>query len=433
MFWLLAAPLLCLAAALVMLPFFRRPSGGASRLAAVRALYRQRLTEFDDDARLGILEAGERDEMEAELGQALLREWPAEESSAAPNQASGEGEAGPASAPPANDGIGRQLSDDFVREPPSQRRPSGNGGSRRPSGWAWLVAGLAVPLAAVGLYLHLGEPDAALLAQAPKVLGLDAGRDRSELDLWRTLLGQRVQSQPDEAGSWLLLGHVYMTDGDYAAAAAAFARVHGLAGEDAGVEVPWLQALFLAADGRLHPGAAALAERILARTPDQPTALEILALDAYGRQDFPAAASLFNRVLANPLAPLRRTALQGAFERARAQLGETAAIEVSITAPQPPPAAAALFVIARPPGGGMPYAVVRRPAAILPQTIRLDDAVSMNPSRPLSAADALEVVARISLAGTAAAHPGDWEWRSEALTLPEAAAPIVLAAQVSPP
>lgn len=420
MFWLPAAALLVLGAAFVVLPLLRKPPrGGGGHAAAVRLLYRQRLAELDDETRRELLEEGEREEMEAELGQVLLAEWP---SAGEPPErerlaAAEQGQAAPS-----------------VRERCAERPAAAAGAPLRAGGWAGLVVGLVVPLAAVGLYWHLGEPNAAVLAQAPKVVELDPVKDRIELDHWRTLLGERVVARPDEAGSWLLLGQVHMADADYAAAEAAFARAHGLAGEDAGLDLLWLQARYLAAGGRLDAVGLRLAEGVLARAPNQATALEILALDAYRRGDFPRAAAMFNRALANPLESLRRKVLQAAFEQARTQFGEgKPAIDVSVQAAQPPPEAAVLFLIARPPGGGMPYAAVRRPAAVLPRTIRLDDAVSMNPARPLSAAEAVEVVARISLAGTAAAHPGDWEWRSPPLAWAEAAAPIALRAELSPP
>lgn len=418
MFWLPAAALLVLGAAFVVLPLLRKPPrAGASRAAAVRMLYRQRLAELDDEARNELLEEGEREEMEAELGRALLAEWPSE------------------GAPPERERLA-SAEQGQAASPAGERRAErpAAGDPHRAGGWAGLIVGLALPLAAFGLYWQLGEPNAAVLAQAPKVMQLDPAKDRIELDRWRALLGERVLARPDEAGSWLLLGQVYMADADYAAAQAAFVRAHGLAGEDAGIDLLWLQARYLAAGGRLDEVGLRLAEGVLARAPNQATALEILALDAYRREDFARAAAMFNRALANPLDALRREALQAAFDQARAQFGQgKPAIDVSVQAAQPPPNAAVLFLVARPPGGGMPYAAVRRPAAVLPRTIRLDDAVSMNPARPLSAAEAVEVVARISLAGTAAAHPGDWEWRSPPLVWADAAAPIALRAELSPP
>ena len=418
MFWLFAAALLAGGAAFVVLPWLRRaPPGERSDRAAARSLYRQRMEELDDEARTGLLELGEREEMEAELGQTLLNEWDGEDSNRF-DKAAASADAGAS--------LGRQAT--------HCARPSTDAATGGAKGWSGLAAGITVALAAIGLYLHLGEPDAALLVQAPEVLNLDPAKDRAELERWRFLLSERVRARPDEAGAWFLLGHVYMAASDYAGAEAAFGRAHGLVGEDAGIDLYWLQARYLSAGGRLDEAGLRLAEGILERNPNQATALEVLALDAYRRQDFARAAALFNRALANPLEPLRRMVLQAAFKQARTQFGEgRPVIEVSVRALQPPPNAATLWLIARPPGGGMPYAVVRRPAAILPQTLRLDDAVSMSSARPLSAAEAVQVVARISLAGTAAGHPGDWEWLSPSLTLTNASAPIALQAELRPP
>ena len=387
MFWLLAALLGSAAAAFAVTPFFFGGRSGVERAATLRELYRQRLDELGDEARSGVLEAGQRQEMEAELGRALL--------------------------------------DEFGVQAPAAK------GSR---GWAWLVVGVAAPVATLALYLSLGEPDASWLSEASKMMRLDPAEDRIELDRWRTLLGRRVQRRASDAGSWFLLGRIYMADEDHAAAAAAFERAHELTGEDPGVDPHWLQARYLAAGGRLDEGASAIAERILARAPNQPMVLELLGLEAFRRADYGEAVALFNRALSNPLAPLPRRVLRTGFKQARARLGDVLpAIDVSVSAATPPPQGATLFIIARPPGGGMPYAVVRRPAALLPDTFRLDDAVSMNPAAPLSVAEQVQVVVRISRAGTATAHPGDWEWRSDALSIADVQAPLALQAELNPP
>ena len=387
MFWLWAALLGLAAAAFAAAPFFLGGRGGVGRGDTLRELYRQRLDELDDEAHSGLLEAGERPAMEAELGRALLSEYDAE-------------------APPA----------------------------KASRGWMWLAAGLAAPLTAIALYLSLGEPDAAMLADASKVMGLDPVADRIELDRWRARLGRRVQQRPEDAGSWFLLGGIYMADEDYAAAAAAFERAQALTGEDPSIDLHWLQARYLAAGGRLDEGAAALAERILAQNPNQPMVLELLGLEAFRQADYEKAVALFNRGLSNPLEALPRTVLRAGYQAARARLGDVLpAIDVSVAAATPPPEGATLFVIARPPGGGMPYAVLRRPASQLPGSFRLDDAVSMNPALPLSAAEQVEVVVRISRFGTATPHPGDWQWRSKPLAISDANAPLTLQAELKPP
>jgi cytochrome c-type biogenesis protein CcmH len=163
--------------------------------------------------------------------------------------------------------------------------------------------------------------------------------------------------------------------------------------------------------------------------------LELYAMDAFQRSDFAEAVSLLNRALSSPaLADEHRAALASGYQQARGHLGdELPALDVAIASASAAPVGSTLFVIARPLGGGMPYAVVRRPAGVLPTTIRLDDAVSMNPALPLSSAPAVEVVVRLSRAGTPMAHPGDWEWRSGEVSLEGLAAPVQLSAELRPP
>ena len=80
----------------------------------------------------------------------------------------------------------------------------------------------------------------------------------------------------------------------------------------------------------------------------------------------------------------------------------------------------------------MPYAVVRRSAAAVPFSVRLDDLVSMSETRPLSSAQEFEVVVRLSESGLAMAEEGDWQWHSSGLVLTEVELPVI-EARLSPP
>lgn len=290
-----------------------------------------------------------------------------------------------------------------------------------------------IPLLALLLYQQVGEPDAELLGGAAVVLELDPEHDRLELDRWRVRLAERLRRAPGDAQTQYLLGRVYLKDGEYARAAESFASAHAIVGDDPNIDLVWLQASFLAAGGRLDETAKGIAERVLAQEPNLVMVLEILAIDAYRGGDYRNAVGLFNRALGNAVEPGQRVALELFLKQARSMLGDLApSIDVEITAPQAPPASATLFVIARPVGGGMPFAVVRRAAAPLPSRVRLDDAVSMNPALPLSAAKEIEVVARISLTGAAVSHPGDWEWRSQPLPVADAGT-VTLTAELRSP
>ncbi|RMF09599.1 MAG: hypothetical protein D6773_01555 [Alphaproteobacteria bacterium] len=190
----------------------------------------------------------------------------------------------------------------------------------------------------------------------------------------------------------------------------------------------------MAAGGEIDETSRSLAEGILSRDPNQPFVLELLAVDAYRQGRFKESVSLLNRALGGVQSESYRRTLEAAYAEARKQLGDLpASVEVAVDVAGDVPSGSTLFVIARPVGGGMPFAVVRRPAGAFPQTIRLDDAVSMNPALPLSSAGEIEVVVRLSRTGLAMAHPGDWEWRSEPVRLAPGQAPLTLSATLAPP
>ena len=285
-----------------------------------------------------------------------------------------------------------------------------------------LFGGAALVLVAgsLGLYALLGQPKADALLATAEILQLPTAEvDGGErLRALTARVRARVDEDPEDAGSLYLLGIGELKLGAYEPAAAAFAQASTLVGEDLNLDLFWLQARFFADGGKLSEQTNAIAQRVLARAPNQPLVLELLSIAALQEQRFDAAVGLLNRALAGSLSVARRQSLSRGFEAARQSLGvQGPAIDVVIELNQTPPTDAVLFVIARPVGGGIPYAVVRRPAIAIPERVRLDDAVSMNPANPLSAGGEVEVVVRLSLSGEARAAAGDWEWRSEVVRL----------------
>ncbi|MCZ6854494.1 MAG: c-type cytochrome biogenesis protein CcmI [Gammaproteobacteria bacterium] len=395
--------LVLLALGLALLPFIRpRSSARQDRAQTVRAIYRGRLDELDAELVSGQLNIDTRTELEAELGAALLADF--------------------------TDTTAVTASDD---------RAAGEVGMSKKSRWALLTVAGLLPLASSAIYLSLGDPGALEIEGAEVVLQLDTQNHGGILSEWQDKLSSRVSAKPSDAQSWYLLGHVELKLNNYQRAAEAFAEAHKFHGNDISVDLYWLQARYLAASGQIDQGTTAIGMRILKTVPNQPLVLEMFAIDAFRESNFKEAVTFLNRALTNPLAPGQREALSSGFEAARAKLGDLKpSVDVSIEiadVESQVPEGATLFVIARPVGGGMPFAVVRRPGAKLPLTIRLDDAVSMNPAAGLSQAQVIEVVVRLSRSGQAMAQPGDWEWRSHAITLAELDDPLQLTALLNPP
>ena len=393
-FWLWAGICIAAAAAFVIYPLVRRSRQqlvGTDRAAMVRALYRDRLAELDGEVELGQLAPEARDAVAEEMGAALLADYPAD-----------------AAVPGAE------------HDPPAP-------------GLAVLVAGVLV-LASVAIYWQVGEPSGHTIVGAEAVMGLDARTQSAELEVWQGRLASRVAVKPEDAQSWYLLGHARLQLQRYPQAAEAFAMAHAVVGDDPNIDVYWLQARYLAAQGVIDGGTRAIAERLLAARPNHPLVLELFAIDAYRRGEYRPAVDFLSRALAGPLSPAQRASLSTSLEQARAQMGVLVpSIDLQIRTLQTPPPHATLFVIARPPGGGMPYAVVRRPSASFPIMVRLDDAVAMNPARPLSAAEEIQVVVRLSLDGGAQAQPGDWQWQSEPIGVAALDVPLTFAVELAAP
>lgn len=411
MFYLWAALLLVAAATVVFASLFRSGQdrsgqkrerqagialdGEAGADATVAALYRDRLQELRAELDGGQVSDTDRSVIEAELKAALLAD---------------------------------------VDSTPLEMKEAPVDSGLRSGRLLAAVSAVLLLASSVLVYNLVGDPLAMSLANAEIVFELDPSKDQAALEAWRERLEARVDAKPEDAKSWYLLGHADLRLGRFAAAAEAFSMARRSRGEDPSIDIFWLQARYMAANGQIDETSRAIAERILARDPNQPLVLEMFAIDAFQRGAFQESVSLLNRALTNPLQDEHRRTLETGLREARSRLGVLpGSVDVAIAADAQVPAGMTLFVIARPVGGGMPFAVVRRPAADFPRTVRLDDAVSMNPALPLSAAAEIEVVVRLSRSGAAMAHPGDWEWQSEPLIPGVEHEPLQLSALLTPP
>ena len=399
-FWLGALLLGAGAAAFVLWPLLRGRREAASRALRARsnlAVYEDRLAELETDRAEGRIGAAEFETLRTELERALLRDVdPADVEAAGTPDARG----------------GRTV---------------------------LLAAAVLAPLVALALYadwgLSLGSLGELELAGDVRVLDDTAAATEPELRALATRLAARTERAPDDPDAWFLLGRAALAVGEYERAARAFGRVSELT---AGAVVPGVfraQALYLADERSVTPRVRTAVDAVLERAPGQPIMLELLATDAFRGERWEEAAQLFARVLqagevSDP--ERQRFLLQGlTVARERAGLpplpfagagsaagsatgaGEgEASIAVEVTVPEEVlaalPATARLFVLARNPGGGMPLAVERHAPAARVQ-LELTAADAMGPAGSLASAGSVEVVARLSLAGTAARSEGDLE------------------------
>lgn len=281
-------------------------------------------------------------------------------------------------------------------------------------GWLYLLAAL-VPILSLALYFQISDPSLLDLRGAQRVLMATEGDP--ELQAWQSRLQSRVQKVPGDDQSWYLLGRTYLKLDQFAEAADAFAMADQLAGEQLDVLLYWLQARYLNSRGLLDEFSRTLADKLLQAHPDFPIVLEMLALDAFRREDFGTAIGFLHRAVSSTSDPAQQQVFAIAIDQVRANMAVVPpGVTVAVAAMTKVPAGATVFVIARPVGGGLPYAVAERPALSVPFTVRLDDLVAMQETSPLSGAEEFEVLVRLSLTGSVMSQPGEWVWQSDVLS-----------------
>lgn len=376
-FWLAAAVLLLAALALLLIPVLRgqRAQAEEDRTALNVALYQERIAELDAQYAAGALDSAQREHGRSEAARELLA--------------------------------------DTEKGGLQTRHALGR--------WLPLALSLLLPVVAAGLYLQWGASGALALrqdmAQAPQTLEEAVAR-----------LEATVKAQPDNAEAWYFLGRSYMSQQRPQQAASAFARAVDKAGRHPELLAQWAQALYFAGNQRLSDEIRQLGEEVLAQDPQEVTVLGLFGVAAFEEQRFAEAIEYWGRLAAllasnDP----SRAAIEGGIARAREELaarGEAVpepavaaapvALKVRVSlaaelADQVQPGDT-VFVFARAASGPpMPLAAKRLTVADLPAEVSLSDSDAMMPQLKLSGFPEVQLVARISRAGS----PTDGEWFGE--------------------
>lgn len=270
----------------------------------------------------------------------------------------------------------------------------------------------------VGVYALVGTPDA-----------LDP-RNVAQATTLEEAIGQlerRLEREPASVEGWVLLGRSRMAQKHWAAARDAFEKAHALLPDEPELMVELADAQMRAADaGQVPDTAAQLLERALVAQPGNQRALLILGGLRLQAGEPAQAVALWERLLPL-LTPEAAQALAPQIAAARELAGLPAAAPTPADAAPPGPAlevtvqlapelaaqlppGATLYVFARTvDGGGLPVAVKRLPVPEFPHTLTLSDADGLMPAQRLSQQAQVNLMARISRSGDAAAATGDFE------------------------
>ena len=296
------------------------------------------------------------------------------------------------------------------------------------------VAGLALLFLLVGLgvYRQLGawpELEVRQLQQS-----LEGKRRFSPEDI--TELSEAIETslhfRPDNPELRYWYAQLAVEQGDYSAAVESYRALLAQAPDNPAIMAQLAQALFLQAERRLSPEARELMERAVALQPNQTTALGMLGMDAFEREDYPAAVDYWSTLLSNlhpqaPQAEIIRQAQTRAKQLALAS-GDLAGIEVVVEAPADIPQQGVLDVFGKAAdGGALRLAVVRSsPAGEWPKRVVLTPADAMRADISLSQHEKIQLTARLSLSGAVTAGSGDLQGESGVLRWREHEGPVRL-------
>lgn len=302
-----------------------------------------------------------------------------------------------------------------------------------------LVMVLAIPVAAAGVYAMLGVP----AALEPSNVAVP-----TTLDEAITQLERRLDVEPASVEGWVLLARSRMAQENWTQARDAFAKAYALLPDEPDLMVEYADAQMRAApDGRFPDSALALLEAVVAGQPTHQRGLFYLGAARLQAGRPADAAALWEQLLplvdAETAPPLSQ---QIAMAREQAGLpvlppapAAAAAPSIELTIEIAPALASqlasgdTLFVFARTvDGAGIPVAVKRLPAAGFPISLSLSDADGLMPAQKLFGQSQVQLMARVSKSGDAAAVAGDLEAQVQVVDVADGAAFTLLIERVHP-
>lgn len=283
---------------------------------------------------------------------------------------------------------------------------------------------LLVPTLSFGLYAYLGRAD-----DLASKLAMDSWQQAplSDMTIEEAIaqLESELAQRPQNAEGWYLLATTRMNMNQFDAAVEAFRQSLKHLPEQT-PEFPMVmgqlaQAMFFAAQGEMTEAVISQVEATLRLDPDELTALGLLGIAAFEVGEYEAAILHWERALRSADGQSAES-LQTGIARARAELGQDGQ---SVVEPEGPgiridldvdPAIATeirsdqfVFVYARAPGERMPITVERIQVGALPAEVFLSASSSMVEGVQLSDFERVDLVARISVSGTAEQQSGDFK------------------------
>jgi len=341
-----------------------------------------------------------------------------------------------------------------------------------------VVITLTLPLAAVSLYLAIGDTRGLLpqaqLASATQ-MNRDGGGSPAGHDNFSSVLEnliKRLSENPEDVEGWVMLGRTYAIMGRYGEASNTYAKLAELIPNNPQILSDYADVLAMKNQGNLAGKPAELIYQALSIDPKYPKALALAGTVEFEQERYAQAAEHWENLLQVVPADAQLTqTVKDSIAEARllASGGKAAAPEQAVKVAeskseanaQPAekavradaPAAAplsvsgsvtisselagkvspgdTLFIYARAKSGPkMPLAILRLKASDLPASFTLTDDMAMTPAMKMSSFPEVVIEARVSKSGQAVTASGDLQGFSEPVKLGHNNIAIVINKQV---
>ena len=262
-------------------------------------------------------------------------------------------------------------------------------------------------------------------------------------------LKDQLNTDPDNAEGWMLLGRTMMALGEYEGAARSLEKAMALVPNAPGLMLQYADAIAMNAGGKLTDEAQQIVRDALALEPDNVSALWLAGLGAAERANNAQALTYLTRAreltvaAGAPTQELDQVIArldpnnQALDQSAQVTQDENPSTSSSTDLPAIPiivelkdefasalDGEESLFIFARVVGqSGPPVAVRREDNVTFPLTTSLDQTMSMAPQFRLKAGQSVVVAARLSKSGQAMPQAGDLIGQAEAFKFPDQTPP----------
>ena len=158
-----------------------------------------------------------------------------------------------------------------------------------------LVAGIGVPVMAVGMYLYLGSPQyidtATTVAGASNPHAQVQNEEAPSAEELTAMLEQRIKDTPDDPDAWFMLGRMYASAGRYNDAADAYRTLARITDNHPTALVVLADVLAMSQDGKIAGQPMELVLQALELDPDTATALWLAGRGSVEVSEYAAALS----------------------------------------------------------------------------------------------------------------------------------------------